>query len=93
MQGALGNERMDVATEAKKPKKGDAGDEDVDIGDEMPMSSFPPVEIEKDNGHASSSSSSSSSSSDESSSSSGMTLNPSQSILKIEVAKFCCQKC
>ncbi|OAY39415.1 transcription factor GTE7 [Manihot esculenta] len=69
-KGALGNERMDVATEAKKPKKGDAGDEDVDIGDEMPMSSFPPVEIEKDNGHASSSSSSSSSSSDESSSSS-----------------------
>eukprot|EP00257_Ricinus_communis_P016108 XP_015574173.1 transcription factor GTE7 [Ricinus communis] len=63
------NERIDI-TEAKKPKKGDAGDEDVDIGDEMPMSSFPPVEIEKDNGHASSSSSSSSSSSDESSSSS-----------------------
>lgn len=67
---AIGNERMEVATEAKKPKKGDVGDEDVDIGDEMPMSSFPPVEIEKDNGHASSSSSSSSSSSDESSSSS-----------------------
>ncbi|KAF2296523.1 hypothetical protein GH714_040552 [Hevea brasiliensis] len=66
----LGNERMDVGAEAKKPKKGDAGDEDVDIGDEMPMSNFPPVEIEKDNGHASSSSSSSSSSSDESSSSS-----------------------
>ncbi|XP_065872342.1 transcription factor GTE7-like [Euphorbia lathyris] len=65
-----GNERMDVVTEVKKPKKGDAGDEDVDIGDEMPMSSFPPVEIEKDNGHASSSSSSSSSSSDDSSSSS-----------------------
>ncbi|KAF9675737.1 hypothetical protein SADUNF_Sadunf09G0064000 [Salix dunnii] len=52
----------------KKPRKGDVGDEDVDIGDEMPMSSFPPVEIEKDNGHASSSSSSSS---DDSSSSSG----------------------
>ncbi|KAJ9159249.1 hypothetical protein P3X46_024767 [Hevea brasiliensis] len=67
---ALVNERMDVASEAKKPKKGDAGDEDVDIGDEIPISSFPPVEIEKDNGHASSSSSSSSSSSDESSSSS-----------------------
>ncbi|KDP35948.1 hypothetical protein JCGZ_09920 [Jatropha curcas] len=67
---AIGNERIDVANEAKKPKKGDAGDEEVDIGDEMPMSSFPPVEIEKDNGRASSSSSSSSSSSDESSSSS-----------------------
>ncbi|XP_050209338.1 transcription factor GTE7-like [Mercurialis annua] len=65
-----GNERVDITMEAKKPKKGDVGDEDVDIGDEMPMSSFPPVEIEKDNGHASSSSSSSSSSSDGSSSSS-----------------------
>ncbi|KAJ8764752.1 hypothetical protein K2173_009146 [Erythroxylum novogranatense] len=64
------NDRMDVATEVKKPKKGEAGDEDVDIGDEMPMSSFPPVEIEKDNGHASRSSSSSGSSSDDSSSSS-----------------------
>ncbi|KAJ6424506.1 hypothetical protein OIU84_025312 [Salix udensis] len=66
-----GNDRMEVANESKKPKRGDVGDEDVDIGDEMPMSSFPPVEIEKDNGHASSSSSSSSSSSDDSSSSSG----------------------
>ncbi|CAL1389884.1 unnamed protein product [Linum trigynum] len=66
-----GNERMDIVKEAKKAKKGDAGEEDVDIGDEMPVSSFPPVEIEKDNGHASSSSSSSSSSSDDSSSSSG----------------------
>ena len=68
-----GSDRMDVVNEAKKPKKGDVGDEDVDIGDEMPMSSFPPVEIEKDNGHASSSSSGSSSSSDDSSSSSGIT--------------------
>uniref|UniRef100_A0A2P2LLM1 Uncharacterized protein MANES_10G093200 n=1 Tax=Rhizophora mucronata TaxID=61149 RepID=A0A2P2LLM1_RHIMU len=65
-----GNERMDAGMEAKKPKKGEAGDEDVDIGDDMPMSSFPPVEIEKDMGHPSSSSSSSSSSSDDSSSSS-----------------------
>lgn len=60
----------------KKPKKMEAGDEDVDIGDEMPMSIFPPVEIEKDKdvvgGHAASSSSSSSSSSSDSSSSSGM---------------------
>uniref|UniRef100_A0A5B6ZK49 Transcription factor GTE7-like n=1 Tax=Davidia involucrata TaxID=16924 RepID=A0A5B6ZK49_DAVIN len=61
----------------KKPKKGDAGEEDVDIGDEMPMSSFPPVEIEKDDGgqdhgHVTSSSSSSSSSSSDSSSSSGI---------------------
>ncbi|CAI0425333.1 unnamed protein product [Linum tenue] len=65
-----GIERMDIVNEVKKPKKGDAGEEDVDIGDEMPMSSFPPVEIEKDNGRASSSSGSSSSSSDDSSSSS-----------------------
>ncbi|KAG5254029.1 transcription factor GTE [Salix suchowensis] len=72
-----GNDRMEVANESKKPKRGDVGDEDVDIGDEMPVSSFPPVEIEKDNGHASSSSSSSSSSSDDSSSSSG-------------IAPFCC---
>ncbi|THG00389.1 hypothetical protein TEA_002105 [Camellia sinensis var. sinensis] len=59
----------------KKLKKGEGGEEEVDIGDEMPMSSFPPVEIEKDdggrdNGHASSSSSSSSSSGSDSSSSS-----------------------
>ncbi|KAG6652735.1 hypothetical protein I3843_05G027300 [Carya illinoinensis] len=61
-----------VASEAKKSKKGgEVGEEDVDIGDEMPMSNFPPVEIEKDvGGHGSSSSSSSSSSSDSDSSSS-----------------------
>lgn len=67
--------------EVKKPKKMEAaGDEDVDIGDEMPMNNFPPVEIEKDKdvvgGHASSSSSSSGSSSSDSSSSSGMNLVP-----------------
>ncbi|WOG82684.1 hypothetical protein DCAR_0101850 [Daucus carota subsp. sativus] len=69
---------------AKNMKKGE-GDEDVDIGDEMPENSFPPVEIEKDdgghgqdngikngtgNGNASSSSSSSGSSGSDSSSSS-----------------------
>lgn len=73
---------MDVA---KRPKKGgEAGEEDVDIGDEMemPENSFPPLEIEKDEGahvpgpvqgqgNASSSSSSSSSSGSDSSSSSG----------------------
>ncbi|GMH16408.1 hypothetical protein Nepgr_018249 [Nepenthes gracilis] len=55
-----------------KVKKGGNGDEDVDIGDEMPMSHFPPLEIEKDDdGHADSGCySSSSSSSTESSSSS-----------------------
>ncbi|KAM7479061.1 hypothetical protein LguiA_027274 [Lonicera macranthoides] len=75
------SDRMDVA---KRPKKGgEAGEEDVDIGDEMemPENSFPPLEIEKDEGahvpgpvqgqgNASSSSSSSSSSGSDSSSSS-----------------------
>ena len=55
-----------------KPKKVEAGDEDIDIGDEMPTSMFPPVEIEKDKdvagGRGSSSSSSSGSSSSDSSS-------------------------
>ncbi|MED6168888.1 hypothetical protein PIB30_015946 [Stylosanthes scabra] len=69
------SEKVEAApAEVKKPKKMEAGDEDVDIGDEMPMSTFPPVEIEKDKeavaGHASSSSSSSSSSGSDSSSSS-----------------------
>ncbi|KGN53881.1 transcription factor GTE7 [Cucumis sativus] len=66
-------EKIEVGSETKKQRKGEAGEEDVDIGDEMPASNFPPVEIEKDagGGHASSSSSgSSSSSSDDSSSSS-----------------------
>jgi len=67
-----------MPTELKKAKKLEAGDEDVDIGDEMPMSMFPPVEIEKDKdvagGHATSSSSSSSGSSSDSSSSSGIPL-------------------
>ncbi|KAL9256077.1 Transcription factor GTE7-like protein [Drosera capensis] len=50
---------------------GDVGEEDVDIGDEMPMSHFPPVEIEKDDeGQAAASGSSSRSSSSSSGSSS-----------------------
>lgn len=83
---ASGEDNVDVYVSektdtAKKPKKGEAGEEDVDIGDEMPMTHFPPVEIEKDDGgggggghdnkgHATSSSSSSSGSSSDSSSSS-----------------------
>ncbi|KAG7030914.1 Transcription factor GTE2, partial [Cucurbita argyrosperma subsp. argyrosperma] len=67
-------EKMEVGSEMKKQRKGEAGEEDVDIGDEMPASNFPPVEIEKDagggRGASSSSSGSSSSSSDDSSSSS-----------------------
>lgn len=79
--GATVSEKNDSA---KKPKKGDDLDEDdVDIDDDMPVTSFPPVEIEKDeagigggggeheeNGNAGSDSSSSSSSGSDSSSSS-----------------------
>lgn len=54
----------------KKHKKGEQGEEDVDIDDDMPSTNFPPVEIDKDGGYASKSSSSSSSSSDSGSSSS-----------------------
>ena len=75
------SEKIEASSAEQKRPKREAGDEDVDIGDDMPMSSFPPVEIEKDvgGGHASSSSSgSSSSSSSDSSSSSG--TNPSLNI-------------
>nr|DAD22203.1 TPA_asm: hypothetical protein HUJ06_023666 [Nelumbo nucifera] len=60
-----------MSASAKKVKKGETVEEDVDIGEDIPTNNFPPVEIEKDAGCASRSSSSSSSSSD-SSSSSGM---------------------
>ncbi|XP_071741634.1 transcription factor GTE7-like [Rutidosis leptorrhynchoides] len=40
------SERADVLKKSKK----EAGEEDVDIGDEMPESSFPHVEIERDEG-------------------------------------------
>lgn len=59
----------------QKNKKGDIGEEDVDIGEEIPVENFPPVQIEKDAPCASSgSSSSSSSSSGSDSSSSGKIL-------------------
>lgn len=61
--------------EGQQMKKDDVvGEEDVDIGEEIPVNNFPPVEIERDAvgaGNESSGSSSSSSGSD-SSSSSGM---------------------
>lgn len=63
-------EMPDTIAAKKNSKKGEMGEEDVDIGEEMPSTNFPPVEIEKDaTGYASGSSSSSSSSSDSSSSS------------------------
>lgn len=57
-----------------KSKKADTVEEEVDIGEEIPMGNFPPVVIEKDGtagASSGSSSSGSSSSSSDSSSSSG----------------------
>ncbi|XP_008782804.2 transcription factor GTE7-like [Phoenix dactylifera] len=59
------------AVAAKRSKKGDAIEEDVDIGDDMPCTNYPSVEIEKDAGYASSSTSSGSDSSSSSDSDSG----------------------
>ncbi|CAM8959825.1 unnamed protein product [Rhodiola kirilowii] len=70
--------------EGGKAKKAD--DEDVDIGDEMPVSSFPPVEIEKDDGQDKSSKSCSSSGSDSSSSSSSDSGSGSESDAEATVA-------
>ncbi|PKU86332.1 transcription factor GTE2-like [Dendrobium catenatum] len=58
-------------TTAKRCKKGDPVDEDIDIGEEMTSTNYPSVEIEKDDGHASSSSSSGTDSSSSSDSDSG----------------------
>ncbi|XP_008781734.1 transcription factor GTE7-like [Phoenix dactylifera] len=77
MVNTEGGDRSPVAVEtpeaeaAKKSKKADTVEEDVDIGDEMPCTNYPSVEIEKDAGCASSSSSSSSGSSSSSDSDSG----------------------
>lgn len=57
-------EQTEEAVVIQKSKKGcDAGEEDVDIGEDIPVDIFPPVEIEKDDDRSSSSSSSDSSSS------------------------------
>lgn len=57
-------EQTEEAVAIQKSKKGcDAGEEDVDIGEDIPVDIFPPVEIEKDDDRSSSSSSSDSSSS------------------------------
>ncbi|XP_010254641.1 PREDICTED: transcription factor GTE7-like [Nelumbo nucifera] len=68
-EAATAAEAQTSASSARKVKKGEAVDEDVDIGEDIPTSNFPPVEIEKDAGLASRSCSSSSSSSGSSSSS------------------------
>lgn len=71
LQSPAGEAPEASASKKSSSKKVELGEEDVDIGDEMPSTNFPPVEIEKDatGGYASGSSSSSSSSSDSSSSS------------------------
>lgn len=67
---------------AVKSKKVDVAEEDVDIGEEIPMGNFPPVVIEKDAAAcASSGSSSSGSSSSSSDSSSSSGINPRLSLL------------
>ena len=72
---------------AQKSRKGDVGEEDVDIGEDIPVNNFPPVEIEKDaNCGGRSSSSSSSSSSSDSSSSSG--INPRLSQIYVNAVIF-----
>ncbi|XP_074286006.1 transcription factor GTE7-like [Silene latifolia] len=78
-QGGMSDKMVEMSSKAKKGG-GDVGEEDVDIGDEMPVNNFPPLEIDKDDdrqhvgggaggGGGGASSSSSGSSSDDSSSS------------------------
>ncbi|RRT55342.1 hypothetical protein B296_00019923 [Ensete ventricosum] len=69
-EGGGGDERSPVfddetpeAVVAKKSKKGETAEEDVDIGDELPAITYPSVEIQKDTVNDSSSSSSGSDSS------------------------------
>ncbi|RRT61411.1 hypothetical protein B296_00019400 [Ensete ventricosum] len=61
----------EVAAAKKSKRGGDTAEEDVDIGDELPITNYPPVEIQKDTGYATSSSSSDSDSSSSSGSDSG----------------------
>lgn len=53
----------------QKGKKGEIGEEDVDIGEEIPLENFPPVVIDKDATACAGSGSSGSTSSSDSSSS------------------------
>lgn len=61
-------ENPDAAMPHKGKRGEPGGEEDVDIGDEMPVGNYPPVEIERDDAKSNNTSSSSSSSSDSSSS-------------------------
>lgn len=55
----------------KRTRKGDTGEEDVDIGEDIPIEDYPSVEIERDGTAVAAAASSGSSSSGSSSSSSG----------------------
>ncbi|KAF8081963.1 hypothetical protein N665_0854s0003 [Sinapis alba] len=61
----------EMGSAEKRTRKGDAGEEDVDIGEDIPIEDYPSVEIERDGTAAAAAASSGSSSSGSSSSSSG----------------------
>lgn len=70
----------------KRTRRGDAGEEDVDIGEDIPIEDYPSVEIERDGtavAGSGSSSSGSSSSSGGSSSSSGIFAHSLFSLLQV----------
>lgn len=71
---SLESDPADAAAVVKSKKVDVAAEEDVDIGEDIPMGNFPPVVIEKDVDIEESNSSGSSSSSSDSSSSSGTKL-------------------
>ncbi|CAN6983053.1 unnamed protein product [Brassica oleracea var. botrytis] len=61
----------EIGSAEKRTRKGDAGEEDVDIGEDIPIEDYPSVEIERDGTAVAAAASSGSSSSGSSSSSSG----------------------
>ncbi|KAF3548574.1 hypothetical protein DY000_02005692 [Brassica cretica] len=61
----------EMGSAEKRTRKGDAGEEDVDIGEDIPIEDYPSVEIERDGTAVATAASSGSSSSGSSSSSSG----------------------
>ncbi|KAG2293650.1 hypothetical protein Bca52824_040319 [Brassica carinata] len=61
----------EIGSAEKRTRKGDAGEEDVDIGEDIPVEDYPSVEIERDGTAVAAAASSGSSSSGSSSSSSG----------------------
>ncbi|CDY08771.1 BnaA06g24530D [Brassica napus] len=61
----------EMGSAEKRTRKGDAGEEDVDIGEDIPIEDYPSVEIERDGTAVAAAASSGSSSSGSSSSSSG----------------------